>query len=107
MEVKLEDVVAREYLPPKCAAAVPATAVTMGVTDLLASPTLGWVIPCRAFSAFGQMVFSILICQTDHFFQMALKVKSVMGVDVVRVWLTQSIVGLFRDGFIHSVTILG
>ena len=71
--VKLEDVVAGADLVLACSAVVPGTAVTTGVTDLLAS---SWTVAFKEFCVLGKMVLQLLTAELTDLSKLSLKLRS-------------------------------
>ena len=54
-------------------------------------------MPLGVFCGLGQMVFILAIASLTNSFRVALKEKSVIGMDVVSVWFMWPIVGLVSE----------
>ena len=89
MEVLLEDVVAGADLVPVCIVVVPATSVSTRQTNLLAP-----LVEVLCFRSKGS---SVANGQTDHFLKIALKVRSVVEVHAIKMWLICPSVGLSTE----------
>ena len=83
------------------------TAVTMGVTVRLTPPIEGWTGVFRVVWGFGWKALLLPIAELTNSFKGALKVRSIICIEVVKVWFIwlSSRIGI-REGCIISVTTL-
>ena len=71
--------------------------------DLLASYIADWVLPFGELCVLGQKFLQLPIAKLSNSFNIASKVRSVMQVDSVKVWLIHPIVGMTLEVYSAKV----